>query len=200
MIRQVVEGRLLEWAQTASYTEGASEIAIHFEGIRFGIGAESMRYSHRLVGYGPAAQWSAFTPENKVSYRDVPVGEYRFEVRGQDWNGLVSEVASLEVQVTADDPDEQRIASLLSQNPVVTEVLKKVEQVAEMDTPVLVLGETGVGKGLLTRTIHTRSLRRAQAFVSVNCGALPAGLVESELFGYEKGAFTGAAERRTGFF
>ena len=76
VIRQVVEGRLLEWAQTASYTEGSSEIAIHFQGIRFGIGAESMRYSHRLVGYGPAAQWSAFTPENKVSYRGVPVGEY----------------------------------------------------------------------------------------------------------------------------
>ena len=200
VIRQVVEGRLLEWAQTASYTEGASEIAIHFQGIRFGIGAESMRYSHRLVGYGPAAQWSAFTPENKVSYRDVPVGEYRFEVRVQDWNGLVSEVASLEVQVVADDPDEQRISSLLSQNPVVARLLKKVEQVAETDTPVLVLGETGVGKGLLARTIHTRGLRRAQAFVSVNCGALPAGLVESELFGYEKGAFTGAVERRVGFF
>ena len=200
VIRQVVEGRLLEWAQTASYTEGSSEIAIHFEGIRFGIGAESMRYSHRLVGYGPAAQWSAFTPENKVSYRGVPVGEYRFEVRVQDWSGLVSEVASLEVQVVADDPEEQRISNLLSQNPVVARVLKKVEQVAETDTSVLVLGETGVGKGLLARTIHTRSLRRAQAFVSVNCGALPAGLVESELFGYEKGAFTGAAERRTGFF
>ena len=200
VIRQVVEGRLLEWPQTASYPESTSEIAIHFQGIRFGIGAGSMRYSHRLVGSGSAAQWSAFTPENKVSYRGVPVGEYRFEVRVQDWSGLVSEVASLEVQVVADDPEEQRISNLLSQNPVVARLLKKVEQVAETDTPVLVLGETGVGKGLLAQTIHIRSLRRAQAFVSVNCGALPAGLVESELFGYEKGAFTGAAERRTGFF
>ena len=199
-IRQVVEGRLLEWAQTASYTEGTSEIVIHFQGIRFGIGAESMHYSHRLVGYGPAAQWSAFTPENKVSYRSVPVGEYRFEVRAQDWNGLVSEVASLEVQVVADDPDKRRTPNILSQNPVMAQLLEQVGQVAETDIQVLVLGETGVGKGVLAKTIHNMSSRREQAFIEVNCGALPPGLVESELFGHERGAFTGAVGHRRGFF
>ena len=137
VIRQVVEGRLVESSQAVSYPESTAEIAIHFQGIRFGIGATPMRYSHRLVGYDPAAQWSELTPDDKVSYRGVPVGEYRFEVRTQDQDELESEVASLEVQVVADDPDEQRISSLLSQNPVVTRVLKKVEQVAETDTPVL---------------------------------------------------------------
>ena len=200
VIRQVVEGRLVESSQAVSYPESTAEIAIHFQGIRFGIGATPMRYSHRLVGYDPAAQWSELTPDDKVSYRGVPAGEYRFEVRTQDQDELESEVASLGVRVVADDPEEQRTSSLLSQSPVVARLLKKVEQVAETDTPVLVLGETGVGKGLLAQTIHIRSLRRAQAFVSVNCGGLPAGLVESELFGYEKGAFTGAVERRIGFF
>ena len=80
------------------------------------------------------------------------------------------------------------------------QLLKQVEQVAETDTTVLVLGETGVGKSLLARTIHHTSPRRNQAFIQVNCGALPPGLVESELFGHEKGAFTGAGEQRIGCF
>ena len=199
-IRQVVEGRLVESSQAASYLEGMAEIPIHFQGIRFGIGAESMRYSHRLVGYGPATQWSAFAPENKVSYRGVPVGEYRFEVRAQDWNGLVSEVASLEVQVVADDPDEQRTPNILSHSPVMAQLLEQAGQVSETDIQVLVLGETGVGKGVLAQTIHNMSSRREQAFIEVNCGALPPGLVESELFGHERGAFTGAVGHRRGFF
>ena len=103
-------------------------------------------------------------------------------------------------RVVADDPDKQQTAGILSHRPVIAQLLKKVEQVAETDTQVLVLGETGAGKGLLARTIHNRSARRTQAFISVNCGALPAGLVESELFGHEKGAFTNAVERRIGWF
>ena len=75
-----------------------------------------------------------------------------------------------------------------------------MEQVAATDTRVLVLGETGVGKGLLAQTIHTKSPRHKHAFIAVNCGALPAGLIESELFGHEKGAFTGAVARRSGLF
>ncbi len=198
-IRPVVEGRLVESSQAASYIEGTDEIAIHFEGIRFGIAVAPMRYRHRLVGYGPAAEWSAPSLDNKVLYRGVPAGEYRFEVRTQDRDGLESEVASLEVRVVADDPDKRRTPGILSQNPVMAQLLKEVEQVAATNTEVLVLGETGVGKGLLARTIHTRSPRREQALIAVNCGALPAGLVESELFGHEKGAFTGAVEQRIGW-
>ena len=199
-IRQVVEGRLLESSQAVSCIEGTDEIAIHFQGIRFGIAVAPMRYRHRLVGYGPAAEWSAPSLDNKVSYRGVPVGEYRFEVRTQDQDGLESEVASLEMRVVADDPDKRQTPGILSQNPVMAQLLKEVEQVAAMNTGVLVLGETGVGKGLLAQTIHTRSPRREQALIAVNCGALPAGLVESELFGHERGAFTGAVARRIGFF
>ena len=79
-------------------------------------------------------------------------------------------------------------------------VLSQVTQVAPTDSTVLILGETGTGKELIARAIHKRSLRADRAFVSVNCGAIPPALIASELFGHEKGAFTGATQRRAGRF
>ena len=79
-------------------------------------------------------------------------------------------------------------------------VLYKVEQIAASDTTVLVLGETGTGKELVARAIHSLSLRKTRSLVKVNCAALPINLIESELFGHEKGAFTGSHTRRLGRF
>ena len=79
-------------------------------------------------------------------------------------------------------------------------VLYKVEQIAGSDTTVLVLGETGTGKELVARAIHGLSLRKNRSLVKVNCAALPTNLIESELFGHEKGAFTGSHSRRLGRF
>jgi PAS domain S-box-containing protein len=78
--------------------------------------------------------------------------------------------------------------------------LRDVEQVAPTDATVLILGETGTGKELIARAIHAASLRADRAFVKVNCAAIPGNLIESEFFGHEKGAFTGAAHRRDGRF
>jgi DNA-binding NtrC family response regulator len=78
------------------------------------------------------------------------------------------------------------------------EVLEKVEKIAVRDTSVLVTGESGTGKELIAQAIHYNSPRKDKKFVAINCGALPASLLESELFGYRKGAFTGAAENRRG--
>ena len=202
VIRQAMGECLLESPQALSCSESIPEIQIHFQGIRFRGEARTMRYSHRLVGHVPAAEWSAFTSDNKVSYRNVPAGEFRFEVRALDWDGLLSDIASLDVRV---DPDEQNGSralglSVLGQSPAMTQLLEKVGQVAETDITALVLGETGVGKGLIAQMLHDLNPRRENAFIQVNCGALPAGLVESELFGYEKGAFTGAVERKIGCF
>jgi formate hydrogenlyase transcriptional activator len=79
-------------------------------------------------------------------------------------------------------------------------VLRQVEQVAPMDSTVLITGETGTGKELVARAIHQRSARSGRSFVSVNCAAVPASLIASELFGHERGAFTGALQRRQGRF
>jgi formate hydrogenlyase transcriptional activator len=80
------------------------------------------------------------------------------------------------------------------------QVLKQVGKVAPSDSTVLILGETGTGKELIARALHRRSRRSARAFIRVNCAAIPQSLIASELFGHEKGAFTGALERRLGRF
>jgi transcriptional regulator with GAF, ATPase, and Fis domain len=79
-------------------------------------------------------------------------------------------------------------------------VIEKVKLVASTDSSVLILGETGTGKELVARAVHSNSERRNRPLVKVNCAALPVGLIESELFGHEKGAFTGATDRRIGRF
>ena len=88
----------------------------------------------------------------------------------------------------------------LTRNPRMQQVLELARRTARTDSTVLIQGETGVGKELVARSIHQWSPRREQPFVPVNCGALAEGLLESELFGHEKGAFTGARNRRIGYF
>jgi formate hydrogenlyase transcriptional activator len=95
---------------------------------------------------------------------------------------------------------EHNFEEIVGNSPALLEVLRKVETVAPTDSTVLIMGETGCGKELIARAIHNRSKRKSRPLVKVNCGAIPTGLVESELFGHMKGAFTGALERRTGRF
>src|SRR5260370_30395910 len=89
---------------------------------------------------------------------------------------------------------------MIGNSPALVEVLRKVEVVAPIDSTVLILGETGSGKELVARAIHDRSSRKGRPLVKVNCGAISAGLVESELFGHVKGAFTAALTNRDGVF
>jgi two-component system response regulator HydG len=89
---------------------------------------------------------------------------------------------------------------LIGQSPGMRQVLAEAEQVAPSDATVLLTGTSGTGKGRLARLIHDASRRKAGRFITVNCGALPDNLLESELFGYEAGAFTGAAKRKSGRF
>jgi PAS domain S-box-containing protein len=89
---------------------------------------------------------------------------------------------------------------IVGESPALQAVLALVAKVAPTDSTVLITGETGTGKELIARAIHKRSRRSSRAFVSLNCAATPAGLIASELFGHEKGAFTGALQRRLGRF
>ena len=89
---------------------------------------------------------------------------------------------------------------IIGESPALKGLLRQVERVAPTDASVLLLGETGTGKELIARAIHKRSKRSSRAFISVNCAAIPSSIVASELFGHEKGAFTGAIHRRQGRF
>jgi formate hydrogenlyase transcriptional activator len=95
---------------------------------------------------------------------------------------------------------EHNFVEMVGSSPALLAALRQVEQVASTDSTVLILGETGTGKELIARAIHSRGARRDRPLVKVNCSAISAGLVESELFGHVKGAFTGALERRVGRF
>jgi DNA-binding NtrC family response regulator len=95
---------------------------------------------------------------------------------------------------------EERRHAMIGESPALRQVLEQVAQVAPTDSTVLIQGETGTGKELVARAIHEASGRRERALVTVNCAALPRELVESELFGHEKGAFTGATQQRRGRF
>jgi DNA-binding NtrC family response regulator len=94
----------------------------------------------------------------------------------------------------------QERTGIMGESPAIQEVLVKIEQIAPVTSTVLIQGESGTGKELVAKAIHDLSPRRGMPFIAVNCAAIPDTLLESELFGHEKGAFTGAAERRLGRF
>ena len=124
--------------------------------------------------------------DNALNYRQVTKSRVR----------LAAEKQYLEEEIRREyDPDE-----IVGDSPSLLKLLQLVEQVAPTDSNVLITGETGTGKELIARAVHSRSTRKDRPLVKVNCGAIPAGLVESELFGHVKGAFTGATTDRTGRF
>ncbi|HME32821.1 MAG TPA: sigma 54-interacting transcriptional regulator [Terriglobales bacterium] len=107
---------------------------------------------------------------------------------------LAQEKLYLEEEIRSEMDFEQIVGS----SPAIKHVLQLVETVAPSDSTVLLLGETGTGKELIARAIHDRSRRKERTFVKLNCAAIPTGLLESELFGHEKGAFTGAISQKVG--
>ncbi len=111
----------------------------------------------------------------------------------------ISHSRQVEQRRRADEPTPSE-AEIVGHSEVMRRVLKAVDTVAPTDSTVLIGGETGTGKELIARAIYNRSRRRSRPFVTLNCAAIPSGLLESELFGHEKGAFTGALARRVGRF
>ncbi len=97
-------------------------------------------------------------------------------------------------------PDDERVDRIVGDTAAMSEVYKCIGRVAPLDVPVLIQGESGTGKELVARAIYQHSLRAEGPFLAINCAAIPEGLLESELFGHEKGAFTGADRRRIGKF
>lgn len=94
----------------------------------------------------------------------------------------------------------QKIHGIIGESFAIREIIKIIQQVAPTDVTVLITGESGVGKEVIAKAIHKSSARSHKPLISVNCGAIPEGLIESELFGHEKGSFTGAVDTRRGYF
>jgi formate hydrogenlyase transcriptional activator len=128
----------------------------------------------------------AIAVDNMRSYEEIETLKARFQ----------SEAVYLQEEIKT----EHNFEEIIGQSAPMRQLLRKIEQVAPTEATVLIQGETGTGKELLARAIHDRSRRKERPLVKVNCGSIPSGLVESELFGHEKGAFTGATQRRIGRF
>jgi DNA-binding NtrC family response regulator len=116
--------------------------------------------------------------------------------RGLSYQRLVGEVSNLQRRLD----ERYRLGGIVRRSSPWQRIYSQVEQVAQSKASVLIVGETGTGKGEIAKAIHQQSRRREHALVEINCGALPEGIVESELFGHEKGAFTGATTARKGRF
>src|SRR5262245_58876318 len=132
------------------------------------------------------AKQMAFSVENALAFQEIATLRDR----------IAAEKVYLEQEIRTDG----NFADIVGQSPALKHALRQVETVAPTDTTVLILGETGTGKELIARAIHGLSARRERTFVRVNCAAIPTGLLESELFGHERGAFTGAVAQRIGRF
>ena len=136
----------------------------------------------------------------------VPVDRFVREVRVPDSDSRFEAQAASPIRLAQDDnlADEGRnhgeFAGIIGTSPALRFVLDQVRRVAPTGSTVLIEGETGVGKERIARAIHNLSPRRNCTFIKLNCAAIPSGLLESELFGHEKGAFTGAIARRLGRF
>src|SRR5467141_2400105 len=140
------------------------------------------RYNPLLNEQGRVARWFATATD--------------IEDRKQTEQSVRNENVALREQIDRDSMFEDIVGS----SEALRKVLRQVGKVAHSDSTVLILGETGTGKELIARAIHKRSNRGERAFIGVNCAAIPASLIASELFGHEKGAFTGATQRRLGRF
>jgi formate hydrogenlyase transcriptional activator len=141
---------------------------------------------------------SRFNPmrDDKGNIRRWYVANTDIDDRKRSQERLQEENVALREEIDKTSMFEEIVGS----SPALTTVLSRVSKVAGVDSTVLISGETGTGKELIARAIHRRSGRSSRAFVAVNCAAIPRGLIASELFGHEKGAFTGATQRRIGRF
>lgn len=148
---------------------------------------ESDRYSAEDAHFlGEVAVQVALAVENMKAYEEIKT--------------LTAKLEAENVYLQEEIRIEHNFDEIVGNSAALMDVLQKVELVAPTDSTVLLTGETGTGKEVIARAIHARSPRKARPMVSINCGAIPSSLVESELFGHVKGAFTGALERATGRF
>jgi len=142
----------------------------------------------------------AIAVENATAYGQIEGARAELEKAFEEIKDLKDRLQNENVALREQIDQALMFEEIVGVSPALRAVLSRVSKVAPTDSTVLLMGETGTGKELIARAIHKRSQRSSRAFVSVNCAAIPASLIASELFGHEKGAFTGATQRRLGRF
>jgi two-component system response regulator PilR (NtrC family) len=168
-----------------------------------GEGLELVRHIAETVADLPVAVITAHgSAENAVSALKAGAFDYIAKpVSLEQLRGMVKSALELpSPEPVRDSGGTGEVNGLRGDSPAIEQVRNLIERVARSQAPVHITGESGSGKELAPRLIHTLSARRGRAFVPVNCGAIPENLMESEFFGYRKGAFTGASDDRDGFF
>jgi formate hydrogenlyase transcriptional activator len=157
----------------------------------------------RALGVLTIAQTTetSFTPED-VEFLTQAAGQIAIAIENamayHEISELKDKVAQEKLYLEEEIRSEMNFENIVGNSPALKHVLELVETVAPSDSTVLLLGETGTGKELIARAIHERGRRKDRTFVKLNCAAIPTGLLESELFGHEKGAFTGAITSKVG--
>jgi formate hydrogenlyase transcriptional activator len=177
-----------EWAEREGIRSFAGQPLI-FRGKILGVLALFSREAIDKEGFSwlrMFADQAAVAITNAQAFEDIAALKARFEREN--------------VYLQEEIRQEHDFDEIVGNSPLLLELLRKVDLVAPSDSTVLLLGETGTGKELIARAIHARGSRKGRPLVKVNCGSIPAGLVESELFGHVKGAFTGATSNRIGRF
>ena len=180
------------------------QVIFEYKGLSFSTRSSDMLYIYCLKGYD--LDWQPATREMRAHYRDLSPGDYTFQVRAVDRDLNYSETAQVKISVEPDLRIEALTAALnnqdgnefIGQSEALHQFQIKLIEVASTDLSVLILGETGVGKGLAARVLHEQSAHRDGPFIQVNCGALSQTLIDSELFGHEKGAFASAVFSQAG--
>ncbi len=203
---QVVAGQVYENPQEGIVSTMDQDVIFEYKGLSFSTYPRDMLYVYRLKGYD--SDWQPATRKMRTYYRDLPPGDYTFQVRAIDRDLNYSEIAQTRLSVER-DPRISALTSIINSTDGVGKEFigesaalhafqTQLRKVAATDLTVLFKGETGVGKGLAARVLHALSSKCDGPFMQVNCGALPATLIDSELFGHEKGAFTSAVSRKLG--
>jgi formate hydrogenlyase transcriptional activator len=158
---------------------------------------EDHPFSRADIGFlTQVANQVAIAVENATAYRQIEEARAELEKAFEEIKELKDRLQDENVALREQIDQALMFEEIVGVSPALRAVLSRVSKVAPTDSTVLLTGETGTGKELIARAIHKRSRRSSRAFVSVNCAAIPASLIASELFGHEKGAFTGATQRK----
>src|SRR5215468_6195907 len=204
---RVVEADSAEAARTALETEKPDLVLLDV--VLPGLDGISFLEELRATGNDVAVLMVSALDSAKTAVEALRVGAADYLVKGFELEELRARVANLLKLASLEKENdalrsrmatEGQFGPMIGRSKEMRRAFEMADRVAATDSTVLILGESGTGKDLLAQEIHARSRRAGKPFVAVNCAALPESLIESELFGYERGAFTGAAQQKKGKF